>query len=298
MTLSSYDNTIMGPASLGKPYCSEIGRGVDANLTTTERHILSFLLKRYKEISKLPSDQEVQDALNIRYFSETKKKMVAQFLRRGITCGILHPDEENVLFHVLRRKHNVQGIHETTGFSKPQVRRILNTLTHSGMIKKEAEHFVPTSPCLSVPLTIDHKVILADGREVGLGSAIACLIDALGAPYMFNRNGTVVSNCLECGNEIRVVIDVKKGIVDQNFRGILVWLPQETRCGNINGFCSKLHLKQWESEVSIPPGVPITLEQAHQLGRAFYEGRLDIDWGDQSVPPLSEGLALESKFLG
>jgi len=23
-----------------------------------------------------------------------------------------------------------------------------------------------------------------------------------------------------------------------------------------------------------------------------------MDWGDQSVPPLSEGLALESKFLG
>ena len=283
---------------MGKSCCGEIGQGVDANLTITERQILSFLLKHYKETSKLPSDKEVQDALNILYSPEKRKKMVDQFLRRGITFGILHPDEENVLFHVLRKQYNVQEIHETTGFPKPQVRSILNTLTHLGMIKKEAEKFVPTNPCLIIPLTVDHKLILSDGREVGLGSAIDCLIDALGAPYMFNRNGTIVSKCLECGNEIQVVVDVKKGIVDQNFQNILVWLPQETQCGNINGFCSISHLKQWESKASIPPGVSITLEQAHQIGRALYKGRLDLDWGDRLVPPITEGLALENKLLG
>jgi hypothetical protein len=138
-----------------------------------------------------------------------------------------------------------------------------------------------------------HRVQLAGGPQV----YAMCAIDALGIPFMLNRDAEIRSACAQCGGEVYIQVR-SKHITQQNTEDIVVWFPTRKAqcivatdlCPAVNFFCSPEHLQQWKAMYPEQNGQALTLAQALASGRKIFEPLLQ-----GSTDKCSEGIPQQSR---
>ena len=114
--------------------------------------------------------------------------------------------------------------------------------------------------------------LLIDGNKV----YSLCAIDALGTPFMLNKDVTINSVCSYCDRPITIEVINQK--LNTDHKDLTVWIPikkiegkvAETFCPEMDFFCSEEHAKVWQEKVGYR-GIILTVQQALDLGKNFFE---------------------------
>ncbi len=119
-----------------------------------------------------------------------------------------------------------------------------------------------------------HVVYLEGGPTVfGL-----CAVDALGIPVMLGHGANIVSRCAHCLTPVKVTVTYHS-IDSYHPQQCLVWFPlvaeacsplAESRCPDINFFCSKEHVDAWGRAKGRPEGLLLTMTEAFEAGREIF----------------------------
>lgn len=135
-----------------------------------------------------------------------------------------------------------------------------------------------------------HRVRISGGPEV----FAMCAIDALGIPFMLNRNATISSACEQCGRDISVEI-ANKSVVSSTPAGMFVWVGQVTAgcvpandlCPDLNFFCAAGELDTWRTARDGREGTILTLDEAVITARRSFEHLLSTS--ALQLPTSDEG---------
>ncbi len=181
---------------------------------------------------------------------------IGETVKRRITEASLTPVEEEIRKYILRefaRNGRAPTSEEIVkGLRLPSVGMVNETiekLQKADILSRRANQIISAYP-FSAAATL-HKVIFKDGREV----YALCATDAIGIHFMLNEDITVISQCPECGNEMRIVIRHHQ-IDFHEPEGIIEFVSNVERCGCtaenicpfINFFCSQEHLEGWRNK--------------------------------------------------
>ncbi|MHA1987442.1 MAG: alkylmercury lyase family protein [Promethearchaeota archaeon] len=109
-----------------------------------------------------------------------------------------------------------------------------------------------------------------------------CAIDALGIPFMLKSDIIIKSKCFHCGDEITIEIENNE-ITNMYPENVKVWCHMEysccaatSLCNNINFFSSDQHFEEWQKNKKKSRGYLLQISEAFQLGRLFFEKRLQF----------------------
>lgn len=160
------------------------------------------------------------------------------------------------------------------GLSGQEVTRICQRLGEKDLVVwKEAEQRVQSAYPFSGPPT-PHTVHLKDGPT----AFALCAVDALGMPVMLGQAGNIVSRCAECHIPVDVAV-ASSGIAGYSPTESVVWFPlaadiccpvAESRCPDINFFCSPDHWETWWNASGQPEGLSMTMPEAFEAGREIF----------------------------
>ncbi|MFQ5990594.1 MAG: alkylmercury lyase family protein [Candidatus Methylomirabilales bacterium] len=141
------------------------------------------------------------------------------------------------------------------------------------IVWEETEQYVRSAYPFSGLPTI-HIVRLKGGRT----AFALCAVDALGIPVMLGQAADIVSRCAQC--QIPVAVAVTPGGLGQyRPRESVVWFPlaadvccpvAESRCPDINFFCSPDHRDAWWQSRDRPDGLALTMAEAFEAGREIF----------------------------
>ncbi|MFQ5684679.1 MAG: alkylmercury lyase family protein, partial [Candidatus Binatia bacterium] len=118
-----------------------------------------------------------------------------------------------------------------------------------------------------------HRVRLM-GREV----FALCAVDALGIPAMLRETAEISSRCAHCHTQVEVAVSVQ-GLGQYRPGDSVVWFPlgkdvccpvAQSRCPEINFFCSTQHRDSWLQTRGGPEGLPLTMDEAFEVGREIF----------------------------
>jgi len=119
-----------------------------------------------------------------------------------------------------------------------------------------------------------HKVHLKDGPVI----FALCAVDALGMPVMLGQAAHIVSRCAHCDAPIEVAVS-DEGLGQYRPRDSVVWFPlaedvccpvAQSRCPDINFFCSTEDRNAWWQARDRPEGLPMTMVEAFEAGREIF----------------------------
>ena len=160
------------------------------------------------------------------------------------------------------------------GLGRQDVTRICRRLGDKDLIVwDEAEQHVQSAyPFSGLPTT--HIVHLKDGPKV----FALCAVDALGMAVMLGQAADIVSRCAHCHTPVEIAV-VPDGLGQYRPRESLVWFPlaedaccpvAESRCPDINFFCSAEHRDTWWQARDRPDGLALTMTEAFEAGREIF----------------------------
>ena len=156
--------------------------------------------------------------------------------------------------------------------SSADVERTIEKLCQADILAKKDGRIISSYPFSAVGTR--HRVLFKDGHEV----FALCAIDALGIHSMLGEDITVISRCVECDRELRIVIEDSKivsstpdGIVAYVNAGDMCGRVSDTCCPHINFFCSDDDLCQWMwVNPQFENGEPYSLEDALEYGKTIF----------------------------
>jgi alkylmercury lyase-like protein len=126
-------------------------------------------------------------------------------------------------------------------------------------------------------------------RWNGMAVNALCAIDALGMGAMLGRDIIIEAECRQCSAPIRVTTRLQGSEIAATLpEGTVVWsgVAYAGNCGATTGctlkvfFCSDEHLHAWrEAEKAPSPGFRLSVDEAHQVGRAIFAPMLSVRSG-------------------
>ena len=160
------------------------------------------------------------------------------------------------------------------GLGRQEVTRICRTLAEKDLIVwEEAEQRVQSAyPFSGLPTA--HTVHLKNGTK----AFALCAIDALGMPVMLGQVADIVSLCAHCHVSVKVAV-ARGGLGQYHPRNSVAWFPlaedvccpvAESRCPDINFFCSPEHQDAWWQARDRPDGLALTMTEAFEAGREIF----------------------------
>ena len=160
------------------------------------------------------------------------------------------------------------------GLSRQEATRICRKLAEKDLIVwGEAGECVQSAyPFSGFPTT--HTLHLKDGPKV----YALCAVDALGMPVMLGRAADISSRCTYCQAPVEVAV-APEGLRQYRPTESVVWFPlaldvccpvAESRCPDINFFCSAEHRDTWWQARGQPEGLSMTMPEAFEAGREIY----------------------------
>lgn len=254
-------------------------RSIDSKLTNKERKILTYLLNEYKQYHHFPGIEETKGALKLNYNEQLEEKLVLQFVKRGFPQVGMTPNQEKVFNYIVEQysKYDIINTFNEIGrdlnISRKYLEEIIAKLEKRRVIHRKRANDDKIVPCIS-KIGYDHKVILRDGRSLKPIEA-ACVIDALGLPFTYNQDATILSKDPITKQEIKIEIKDEQ-IKSQHPKNLIAYLGSQ--CSTTLFFTSNDSLKEWEKQHSDQKGTIIYIEQALTLARKIFENRLDIDY--------------------
>ncbi len=160
------------------------------------------------------------------------------------------------------------------GLGRQDINRICRRLGEKDLIVwGEAEQRVESAYPFS-GLPTNHTVHLKGGPKV----FALCAVDALGIPLMLGQAADVVSRCAHCHRPVEIAV-VPDGLGQYGPRESVVWFPlaedvccpvAESRCPDINFFCSAEHRDSWWQAKGGPVGIGLTMTEAFEAGREIF----------------------------
>ncbi|MFQ5882084.1 MAG: alkylmercury lyase family protein [Candidatus Methylomirabilales bacterium] len=105
-----------------------------------------------------------------------------------------------------------------------------------------------------------------------------CAVDALGIPVMLGQAANIASRCAHCQTPVEVAV-TPGGLGRHHPRESLMWFPlaaevcrpvAQSRCPDINFFCSPEHLDTWWLARGRPEGLSMTMAEAFEAGREIF----------------------------
>jgi SOS-response transcriptional repressor LexA len=258
-----------------------IVKSVNSELTRKERTILKFLLDEYKKTSKFPTIEETRKALGLPYDEKMEEKMIRQFAKRGL-CGVGLTENQKKLFKYIVDQyskydaiHTFNEIKRAFELTSKELSEDLAKLERIGLVRRDENN---PRKILPPPIKIgyDHTVLLKDGRR----EKPACAIDALGLPFMYDQDATILSKDPVSRQEIR--IEIQKGqIVSQQPKDLFVYFGSD--CATILFFTSNESFEEWKSMHPDQSGVVLDMSQALILARRLFEKRLELDYAPSCI---------------
>lgn len=119
-----------------------------------------------------------------------------------------------------------------------------------------------------------HTVRLKNGPAV----FALCAVDALGMPVMLKQAADLMSRCEHCHTPIEIAVAPEE--LGQYHPGeTVVWFPlavdrcrsvAQSRCPDINFFCSPEHQDAWREGRGWPDGQWMTMAEAFEAGREIF----------------------------
>lgn len=160
------------------------------------------------------------------------------------------------------------------GLPPEEVTHVCRRLAENDLIVWEEEaHRIKSAYPFSGPPTA-HVVHLKGGPTV----FALCAVDALGMPVMLNRGADIESRCAHCLTPLKVTV-ISQGLDRFHPEASLVWFPlaadvcspvAESRCPDINFFCSTEHLDAWRYATGRSNGLLMTMAEAFEAGREIF----------------------------
>ena len=253
-------------------------RSIDSKLTAKERKILTYLLSEYKQSHHFPDITETKRALKLDYDEQLEEKLVLQFVKRGFPQVGMTPNQEKVFNYIVEQYSKYDSINTFNdigtelNISPHDLEEIMTKLEKRGVIRRKKDADDKIIPRIS-KIGYDHKVLLKDGRNLKPVEA-ACVIDALGLPFTYNQDATILSKDPITKQEIKIEIKDEQ-IAFQQPKNLITYLGSQ--CSTTLFFVSDENLKMWERQHPDLEGKTINMEQALVLARKIFENRLDID---------------------
>jgi len=253
-------------------------RSIDSKLTLKERKILTYLLSEYKHRHHFPEIEETKRALKLNYDEQLEEKLILQFVKRGFPQVGMTPNQEKVFDYIVEQysKYNIINTFNEIGkelnISRQDLEEIITKLEKRRVIHRKKDADDKIVPRIS-KIGYDHKVTLKDGRNLKPIEA-ACVIDALGLPFTYNQDATILSKDPITKQEIKIEIKDEQ-IAFQQPKNLIAYLGSQ--CSTTLFFISNESLKEWEKQHPDQKGTTINMKQALILARKIFEKRLDID---------------------
>ncbi|MFQ5804097.1 MAG: alkylmercury lyase family protein [Candidatus Methylomirabilales bacterium] len=211
--------------------------------------------------------------------------------RRLANAG-LTPQEEEVRKAILRN-FATSGTSPTAGTIRaliPELRRqevpgICRRLAEKDLIvwHEVTQRVQCAYPFSGLPTA--HAVHFKDGQTV----FALCAVDALGMPVMLRQAAYIVSRCAQCHTPVQVNVTTD-ALAQYRPSESVVWFPlaadvccpvAQSRCPEINFFCSVAHGDAWWQGKDRPEGLWMTMTDAFEAGREIFGALL--------TPPESSG---------
>ena len=235
---------------------------------------------------------ELKKNIKIKPESSNKTKIIFQDACNtedlDVKCGVSLSDIENSIRHYILTQTLILGripaINDVLGkfqhISMDEFRKIINRLDEVDAIHlNESKTLIEAAYPFSGSRT-NHVVTFKKDSFKKIYAM--CAIDALGIPFMVNRDIDIHSKCFHCDDEINIEI-VNYEITSVIPRELVVWGHMEysccaatSLCNNINFFSSKQHFEEWEKRVGKKKGYLLQVQEAFYLGKLFFEKRLKI----------------------
>ena len=253
-------------------------RSVDSKLTAKERKILTYLLNEYKQSHHFPDIEETKRTLKLDYDELLEEKLLLQFVKRGFPQVGMTPIQEKVFDYIVEQysKYDIintfNEIRKELNISPQDLEEIITKLEMRRVIHRKKDADDKIIPRIS-KIGYDHKVLLKDGRNLKPVEA-ACVIDALGLPFTYNQDATILSKDPITKQEIKIEIKNEQ-ITSQQPKNLITYLGSQ--CSTTLFFVSDQSLKEWEKQHPDQKGKTINMKQALVLARKIFENRLDID---------------------
>ena len=269
-------------------------RSIDSKLTNKEKKILTYLLNEYKQYHHFPDIEETKEALKINYTKQLEEKLVLQFVQRGFPQVGMTPNQEKVFNYIVEQYSKYDTINtfneigRELNISRKNLEKIITKLEKRSVIHRKRDNDDKIIPPIS-KIGYDHQVILKDGRNIKPIEA-ACVIDALGLPFTYNQDATILSKDPITRKEIKIEIKDEQ-IASQQPKNLITYLGSQ--CSTTLFFISNDSLKEWEKQHPDQKGTIINIEQALTLGRKIFENRLDIDY----VPSCEISIGQDQKNI-
>ncbi|MFX1460983.1 MAG: organomercurial lyase [Promethearchaeota archaeon] len=254
-------------------------RSIDSKLSPNERKILTYLLSEYKQNHHFPGIEETKRALKLKYDEIVEEDLILQFVKRGFPQVGMTPSQEKVFDYIVEQysKYDIINTFNEIGkelnISPQDLEEIIKKLEKRRVIHRKKDAADKIVPRIS-KIGYDHKVILKDGRSLKPIEA-ACVIDALGLPFTYNQDATILSKDPINKQEIKIEIKDEQ-IVFQQPKNLIVYLGSQ--CSTTLFFTSNESFKEWEKQYLDQKGTTINMKQALTLARKIFENRLDIDY--------------------
>lgn len=259
---------------------------VDSDLSRDERRILGFLLEECRKTYYLPDPRKIKEVLSVEWSEEIETKMVKQFVRRGMLGPGLSESQQKLFNHLLDQfsKHSrvptLSELEKELGMQRKQLEGDINRLETLGIVGYDpSEDIVHMN---AMKRSYDYSVVLDDGKEMEDAS---CAIDALGIPFMYDRDATIHSRDAYSGEELKISL-VDGEVVEQTPDQIWVYFGFD--CSTILFFTSRGNIRSWEVDHSDVNGTVLSLREALEIAKGLFEDRLRLDY----VP---KGLAYDPK---
>lgn len=161
-----------------------------------------------------------------------------------------------------------------SGLGQQEITSICRRLSEKDLIvwNEEEKRVQSAYPFSGFPTA--HAVHLTAGPQV----YALCAIDALGMPVMLGQAANIVSRCAECHIPVEVAV-APSGLARYSPRESVVWFPiaedvccpvAESRCPDINFFCSSDHRDTWWQARGQPEGLSMTMPEAFEAGREIF----------------------------
>ncbi len=252
---------------------------IDSTLTPNERKILIYLLSNYKQKHYFPKIEETKHALKIEYDEQIEEKLITHFVRRGFPQVWMTKDQETIFNYIIKQYSlydnllTIAEIEKALDFSSQKLEESIAKFSRIGLISRKKDvddKIIPRNPKIGY----DHEVILKDGRSLKPIEA-SCVIDALGLPFTYNQDATIISKDPISSQEIKIKIKDEK-ITFQQPENLIAYLGSQ--CSTTLFFTSEESLKEWEKQHPDQKGTIINMNQALILARKLFEKRLDIDY--------------------
>ncbi len=172
------------------------------------------------------------------------------------------------------RAPDVAAVTAATGLGPAAVGAALDRLRVRDLVVRAEKTGAVTAAYPFCEWSTGHRV-----RWDGTAVNALCAIDALGMGAMLGRDTIIEAECRHCSAPIRIATRRQGTEIAATFpEGTVVWsgIAYAGNCGATSGctlkvfFCSDQHLHTWRDAGAASPGFRLSVDEAHQVGRAMF----------------------------